>query len=1550
MRRLQTFRLIALVFMLAMGRMSAWSDAVSPSSVSEDSEIGFQFSGSEESSSIKDLPWNNVDSQTRNIAINGYVFNFYNCAKKGTNNNLLVRGDGYYNGHFSFAMNGVVSSVKFEKETRKAAGTVTLTLSAADGKKVVKTQAVSGTGEFSFDIPESERLTNPTITVSADFQLTVSKLTVVKKGGQIAESDTWVRFKKLGSKDYFSTSLDDVPEVSLGQIIEMESNGKDGFNPISTPDNQYVVVYSVYNANNAGGKNGVTFTNVCDSKGNWKNGNDSYPNDATKYGDKAGQKINLVGYVYRKGVVMTNLVEGGSVDNEFTPGTTVAVEVKIYKLTPKHNSNGSSDMEAEIVNSFVKKFKVVSDNNKRPHWGTYQKDVDFEPGSLKAMDGLDKLDQYKEGMAIVGTSDKVKVITLNGTDSYYMIAKFSTNDRYDPQSLFNANNITPVVGSKSTTSTSVGARRLSVLQFTPDGIAGENVAESYYYFVKREQLYFKAVEKGTGNTSVELDKTAGAAGEGKSTIALTAYYKDGGNEVQVEDLSVLNLSQSNITVADPYVKVTGFSVEGNTAYIDVEGVSNGTTTVNFKSTKTSITDAGSKNYSDAAINVSVTVKGSGETTPPLVTPSTRSYASAFKASVKGNKGTHTYWILVDGSTSTGFSASTLAEGEPEKSLAEQIKDEATGVTHTQGIVKAGDFEGASSNDIEIAAKAGANYELYAVSEATTINATTQFSAVAHQSYTYMAEEAPTLTPGTAGAGNYYKFYDEISVEAKTTNVNSVVYYKFYEKEGDELTFSVDNGEITTNGTLYNEGEKIDISKSSVVYALAYNPATGAYSDVVTYRYVKNCDDLKEQPYFVIDGTKYYNGDIYSSDISAKQVTIEATYYDGDNGDVKTIGGTSVSWSTDKFHIFYTTDGTTPTEKSLPYKGPFTVANPELASKIIAGVFVDADKTMSELSTLNIFNANLAYWQTTEENCPGGVLKDRNVAIEKDGTTFVNVQFGGFDTDPAWKHYVSHEYATGDPIDHIGVYTIAQSDDTHEGTADVCDENGKLWNHSKANDNTDGFQTHKATFGLPSKGSFVKFEPKQSGKLIVWCCQEGALYYSNAIDNDLYSSSNFNDKFLRKRPAYFVDEAGKSYVPKEIESAGKLSSNWYNQWSESHWAKKGESQHGVEQKLYTQNQTSYIYNMFREVIDAKKAQANVTPIKDLVVFLNTDAHKNIAGFNVADNGKNEGETDYTADENVDGTGVCLPSASYMKYTFDVKAGKTYFFFGWMTKIGIRGFGFEPASDALSDDVVVNSGKPASGTNVDASGDSNANDFSGMKGNTYAKVTVKRAFKAGTWTTLVLPFSVNASQVQEVFGEGTQVLHYRTIADRTMYFFKHYHQMIVAGTPVLVKPTKDIVNPEFTNVTIESTAVTDKPCNDYNDASDTNCQMIGSYTMQQYNQGDYYISSNGTVKRLNVTNAQLPGTRAYIVGKDSDGLPATVGYMARTAYNNPTPTGMDDETTGIDIINVNENDDTNANHSDNDVYNLSGQQVRHNTGSLEGLSNGVYVSGGKKILKK
>ncbi len=1055
------------------------------------------------------------------------------------------------------------------------------------------------------------------------------------------------------------------------------------------------------------------------------------------------------------------------------------------------------------------------------------------------------------------------------------------------------------------------------------------------------------------------------------TFFIQAFYKDGVNEVAV-DLSEINLQLSNIRLTDANVaKVTSaelsFSDDKKTATLTVEGLDNGETNLIINTAKTSVVTAKNdddvaetaNSYTEATATVTIEVTGGGSVMPPSISPEISYYGQTFKANVKGYDGLTTYYLLMNRSASSG-EISTLSTDNQEV--------EATDIPDATDLVAAvkeamednpscdpdqeyvgGIFSDANIAAVNVKGATNAHYILCAVSVKENGTDEPTYSRVVYTDYLYNKLDEPALTPGYEGADTYYGFDGTLNVEANVEAQGCAIYYTVNE----DLSFTEVNGEVKTNGILYSE--PITIDKSSVIQAIAFSEDLDVYSDIVTYRYAKKTTEFSE-PVFAIGEVEYTDGTKYYQSISGVPISIKSVYVDG-NGERHTIGGEAdnVNWDNDIYHIYYTTDGSYPNDKSKHYERPVTVDDATFFGRLRAVVYADGnggDHSVSEVSTLVVYRSEKAYWEADENHCPNGVLAGKKATLEHDGETWVNIEFGGIDTDNkelVWKHYESKEEQKGSPLDYIGDYTISPADNTYEGVGNVKDELGNLYNHSKANDLSTGFQTHTATFGLPAKGAYVKFEPQVDGELNIWCCQEGALYYNNSNS----TKDCFNNGFIRKRPMYFVDEAGKSYLPTDIKSAGTLSDNWSKDRNEGYWTKKGDSENGIVQDLYTQAQARGIYDMFNGIITTKRADSD-TSISDLLVYLNTEANKVVAGYNVAEDAREEGDNaDYTPDNVVDGTGICLPSASYMKYSFDVKAGKTYYFFGWMTKIGIRGFGFQKSEENVEATVPeIYSGNSATGDG----GDSKVNDFTSMVGKQYAQVKLHRTFKPNVWTTLVLPFSVSASQVKDVFGEGTQVLHYRTIEGTTMYFFKHYHQMIVAGTPVLIKPTKEDLGDEvtFTNVTIESSEVTDKPCNDYGyeGKTNTNYQMIGSYKPQHVDDYNYYIGSDGRVYRLvnNGNGSTLYGTRSYIVGMESNGTVTSLTGRAKAAYDNLSPTSMDDEVTDIDIIptgNESKENTVKCIYNSN-IYSVDGVLVRQGTTKLEGLRKGVYVVNGKKLI--
>jgi len=149
-------------------------------------------------------------------------------------------------------------------------------------------------------------------------------------------------------------------------------------------------------------------------------------------------------------------------------------------------------------------------------------------------------------------------------------------------------------------------------------------------------------------------------------------------------------------------------------------------------------------------------------------------------------------------------------------------------------------------------------------------------------------------------------------------------------------------------------------------------------------------------------------------------------------------------------------------------------------------------------------------------------------------------------------------------------------------------------------------------------------------------------------------------------------------------------------------------------------------------------------------------------------------------------IFLLDCGISKYTFKVKAGKTYFVFAQRSKSGLAGFQFWKTGNG--------------GGTVQMT-----------EGNTYSAptnksdVTVKlknRSLKADVWQPICLPFSVSEQQVKTIFGDGTEIAHFDNTANDRLTLKKHIYHSIIAGVPCFIK-SKQAFNGDITfqHVTIE-----------------------------------------------------------------------------------------------------------------------------------------------------
>lgn len=722
--------------------------------------------------------------------------------------------------------------------------------------------------------------------------------------------------------------------------------------------------------------------------------------------------------------------------------------------------------------------------------------------------------------------------------------------------------------------------------------------------------------------------------------------------------------------------------------------------------------------------------------------------------------------------------------------------------------------------------------------------------------------------------------------------------------GLEVYYTTDGTDPTpTTGEKYNGSEKITITAASTtVKAIAYNPETGQVSPVtsVVYIYTGNIT----QPQFVVTGTgggTYTSGTVTVDEESVISITSP------DGGD-----------------IYYTLDGSTPTSgEAKHYETTFVIVKNTTGNAI--AVKDDASSPITTV-TFELSGDNEDLWEADATTTPSGKMasNDRYVVYGKtDGTVstkavkYMTATFGGMDA-AGWSNTTISEKSQGVPLDGVGSYSIHNNNDAMDEQGNEITNNGSA--------------VHENTFKLPAQGDMVRFEPERDGRLTVWLLQQGGLHYND--------DAEFCNAFMRLRPVYLFDERGNSIAVSAtngIRSAARLSSNWDELVGTNNWTEINGKQNGVTNKYYTVEQSNQLYTMYSNYLatgndgDAISAGDPIAPFEvpagDVKTFLDGTLHI------------------------TNGHGYVMPSGGFVRYTFDVKGGKSYYLFGYRTKLGVRGFRFKPTAgtETIAKSVTVADATTNMVTDIKA-----GTTGGKISDDEICNVTYQRGFTKGTWAGVVFPFSVSVAQMKKVFGDAVDIIHFDGVSGTKINFKRHWYPMIVAGTPVLIKPSKDMpakaTGVTFEGVRIEAETVTEV------EPSTGDYKMTGTFTQGTINTGDYYISGGNLAYRKSAaisTNA----CRSWLTPKTTGSARSDLGMFTGDAYGiedwnvagNPQPFVQQEIVTYINgvqedgIIN-------NIFDGPTGIYTINGQLIRKDATSLEGLSKGIYIVNGKKIAVK
>lgn len=213
---------------------------------------------------------------------------------------------------------------------------------------------------------------------------------------------------------------------------------------------------------------------------------------------------------------------------------------------------------------------------------------------------------------------------------------------------------------------------------------------------------------------------------------------------------------------------------------------------------------------------------------------------------------------------------------------------------------------------------------------------------------------------------------------------------------------------------------------------------------------------------------------------------------------------------------------------------------------------------------------------------------------------------------------------------------------------------------------------------------------------------------------------------------------------------------------------------------------------------------------------------------------------------------------------------------------------------------------------------------------ANVTLQRTLSKEYWNTFCVPFALDAEQVTQYFGEGTQLRTYEGNCNNNIVYFATVDN-IEAGKPYIMKPGNAVVqNPTFEGVSMVATGL-DENGNPQAVGDASTVQMKGIYNqiLLKTDKTELFLGDNDLFYYPidDIDARTIGGLRAYfIVPQDTD-----IKKLRANLDGTPTSLGT--------IFNTEE--------SNAPVYNLQGQCVGN---SLRALKSGIYIQNGKKVVVK
>ena len=774
------------------------------------------------------------------------------------------------------------------------------------------------------------------------------------------------------------------------------------------------------------------------------------------------------------------------------------------------------------------------------------------------------------------------------------------------------------------------------------------------------------------------------------------------------------------------------------------------------------------------------------------------------------------------------------------------------------------------------------------------------------------------------------YYQDIPSELRLLSVTApTITLNTYETTTSQLSFTITQTAkkqegttletwYTTDGSDPNSAgntKRVKLEGTSQTVKMAWSNNADVTVNAFTKR-VKTGDDTK---YRECDKQA---SESFKNDGSCGLATPDIT--PGDQATVATNLDVTISdhqWTTDlssKLKVKYATevrnnDGTVTTStwtvaESLPVKLNLTKTSTVRAYAEYTNSNNEVIKSDIVSRTYFLLDANTTYLNKLESQAVGTTVED---------ISGITMTYGGINGSSNFTALSKNDNTLG------SIHTVSVK--ALYGTADVESElgDGKIGGKNKSHEylhcNALSQELHERTFALPAVGSFFKFEPDANGKLTVFVEQQGAIHNTN---------KELVPDVVRKRPVYFLDETGTSIPAKYAYTSSKV--------NETDWETIKKTNNKDGDTFYTKEYMDKLEKYYQNIIDGTNTtftnfnSAITEAEKHAKLTLGTSIQPIIVLHEAcnADILKGDGMSE-TGDTNYDHTGYMLISEGYVTYEFPVQAGKTYYLFASRTKLALSGFCFDKDADYKTENL----------QKVTLEGDKdNATTIEGLTvGNQY-NVTLNRKFGANKWYSVVLPFSVSQKQMKDVFGNDVKVLHYSDVTGTDLNLFEHFYQMIVGGTPVLVKPSQEVTNPVFNNVTLTSKKVVDIVNSGY--------KCTGSWDNEDFPAYSYFIDAQTNSFYLYDPTKVTTGTKPH-AGAFRSWIISTSTNPAAAKQLTMHINGIEEQGETTAIWNaISGNDD--AEVASKGIYSLSGQKM--NAADTRSLPKGIYIVNGKKFIVK